>query len=47
MMDEIAASVGWFRTDTYTFMRDGIEASSGTDQRDRWVEMSVWNGIDD
>ena len=46
MMDEIAANSGWFRTDTYDFITDGIEAVSGAEQRDRWIEMGVWNGID-
>jgi hypothetical protein len=46
MVDEIAANSGWHPDDTYSFITDGVDMASGADQRDRWLEMAQWNGID-
>jgi len=46
MVDEIAANSGWGQSDTYQFITDGIESSSGAEQRQRWIQQAVWNGID-
>jgi hypothetical protein len=46
MMDEIAENGNWTSQNTYSFISDGIESSSGSDQRDRWDAISQANGID-
>lgn len=46
IMDEIAEGSGWNRTNIYQSLVDGIEALSGTDQRDRWTAIAAGNGID-
>ncbi|MCB9664504.1 MAG: hypothetical protein H6732_10335 [Alphaproteobacteria bacterium] len=46
MIDELASDSTWTPSDTYTVIRDGIDAASGDTQRARWVQMATWNGID-
>ncbi|MDX2093077.1 MAG: hypothetical protein SFX73_34865 [Kofleriaceae bacterium] len=46
MMAEIDAAPAWSRGTAWSSIRQGIEAYSGVEQRERWDQHGAWNGVD-